>query len=147
MREGESPADPPELSQAAQDLGRAALGAGRSAWHVTKTFRTLLAADLSLSRSALGMTLAFAAVGIVLGASAWLLLMTLLVVALRELGLGWLVAIAIPALLSLAGAALCMWRASIAFADTRLNATRRQLARFGLGEDPAALERHPEHLP
>ncbi len=144
---GTAPSEPPELGQAAKDIGQAGLELGRSAWSALSSFRALAAADFSLSRSALGLTLAYAGAAIALGASAWLLLMALIVLALHAAGLGRIGAVAVPALLSLGAAAFFGWRAAVAFDDTRLNATRRQLARLGLGEDPAEVERHPERLP
>ena len=45
--------------------------------------RSLVAADISLARSAFGRTLAITGVAIVFGASAWLLLMATLVVLLN----------------------------------------------------------------
>lgn len=148
----DAPADqgqgtPPPLTQAAQDLGRAGVESGRAAWSVLGGLRQLFAADLALSRSALGLTLAWAGAAIALGASAWLLLMALLVLALHNgLGFGWIAAFAWPAVVSLLGTALAGWRAARVFDDTRLNATRRQLARLGWGEDPAEVEREPERV-
>jgi hypothetical protein len=143
-----TPADPPPLSQAAKDVGQAGLEVGKSAWAVVTSFRSLVAADLSLSRSAFGLTLAYAGVAIALGASAWLLLMAVLVMILQGTGwVGWIGSLAIPAVLSLGGAGAFAWRASKVFTDTRLDATRRQLSRFSLAEDPADIERHPEKVP
>lgn len=140
------PGDPPPLTQAARDIGRAGVESGRAAWEAVGALRKLVAADFALSRSAFGLTLAWAGVGIALGASAWLLLMGLLVLGLHELGLGWIAALSLPALVSLGGAGLAGWRAAQVFDDTRLNATRRQLAHLGWGEDPVAVERDPERL-
>lgn len=136
MLAGESRADPPELARAAQDAGRAGLEAGRQAWSVVATFRRLLAADLTLSRSALGVTLAWTAVGIILGASAWMFFMGAVVLGLRDLGLSLLWALLVPALISALGAGACAWTAARAYEHTRLDATRRQLARLGLAGDP-----------
>lgn len=146
MVPGESPADPPELTQAAKELGQAGLEVGRSAWQTLVLFRRLVAADLALSRSAFGLTLAFAGAAIALGASAWLLLMTLMVLALNATGLGWMASVAIPAVLSGVGAAVFAWRASIIFGDTGFKASRRQLARLGMAEDPEHVEEHPEQV-
>lgn len=121
---------------------------GRSAWGVLAAFRSLVAADFSLSRSAFGLTLFYTGVAIALGASAWLLLMTILVLALQASGwMGWIGAVALPAVLSLIGAAAFAWRASVIFGDTRLDASRRQLARFSLAEDPEEIEDNPERVP
>jgi hypothetical protein len=159
MLAGESRADPPELAQAARDVGRAGLDAGREAWSVFTTFRRLLAADLTLSRSALGMTLAWIAGTIILGASAWIFFMGAAVLALRDSGLSLLWALLLPAVLSAIGAGVCGWLAMRVYEHTSLDATRRQLARFGLagdpeqdknpetGTEPAAEDRPPEPEP
>jgi uncharacterized membrane protein YqjE len=145
--DGANASSAPPLTDAAKQLGDDALELGRSAWSALRGFRTLFAADLSLSRSAFGLTLAYAGAAIALGASAWLLLMALGVLALHAWGLSWIASVAIPALISLAGAAFFVWQATQVFVDTRLDATRRQLARLGLGEDPIRIEREPERLP
>lgn len=139
---------PPELQQAAKDLGQAGIEVGRSAWGVVRHFRTLLAADLALSRVAFGVTLAWAGVAIVLGASAWLLAMVSVVLWLQSTGwVGWQGAVLIPAIVSAAGGAVCVRFAAKAFADTSLNATRRQLVKLGMAEDPERVEQNPEQLP
>jgi hypothetical protein len=122
--------------------GRATWEAGRDA---AKAFRILLSADISLARSAFGRTLAFTGVAIAFGASAWLLLMAALI-AWLSLGLGWpwTLSLLLTAALSLAVTVLGGWRAVRYFEHTRLQATRRQLARLGVGElaafmpDPAS---------
>jgi hypothetical protein len=114
------------------DTGRATWKAGRDAG---KALRVLLSADISLARSAFGRTLAFTGVAIAFGASAWLLLMAALVSWL-SLGLGWPWAASLLAtgVLSTAIAGFGGWSASRYFEHTRLQATRRQLARLGIGE-------------
>jgi hypothetical protein len=114
---GENPhdarADAAGIDEALRELGatgRATLGAGRDAG---KAFRILLAADISLARSAFGRTLALTGVAIAFGASAWLLL---------------------TAGLSIVVTAAAAWMAMRYFEHTRLQATRRQLARLGVGE-------------
>jgi hypothetical protein len=113
--------------------------AGRSSYEATtdsvKAFRSLFFADVSLARSAFGRTVAFAGLAIACGASAWLLLMGTLIALLRgELGWGWTTAMLACAGLSLAVAAVSSWAAVRYFEHTRLKATRRQLARLGIGE-------------
>ena len=77
----------------------------------------------------------FHAVAIAFGASAWLLLMATLIVALsRGLGWPWSLSLLATAALSVAVTALAGWRAMHYFEHTRLKATRRQFARLGLGE-------------
>ena len=126
---------PPDLAESLRQVGaagRASLGAAGDA---AKAFRTLLIADVSLARSALGRTLALTGVAIAFGASAWLLLMATLIVYLtRGLGWSWSLALLGTALLSLAITAIAAWQGMRYFEHTRLQATRRQLARLGIGE-------------
>jgi hypothetical protein len=112
--------------------GRATWDAGRDA---AKAFRILLSADISLARSAFGRTLAFTGVAIAFGASAWLLLMAALI-AWLSLGLGWpwALSLLLAAGLSIVITGLGGWRATRYFEHTRMQATRRQLARLGIGE-------------
>lgn len=125
----------PGIDDAMRELGatgRATWTAGRDA---SKAFRILLAADVSLARSAFGRTLAFTGVAIAFGASAWLLLMAALV-AWFSLGLGWawslslLLVAALSSVITVIGGTMAMRY----FDHTRLQATRRQLARLGIGE-------------
>jgi hypothetical protein len=116
------------------------LGAsGRSTWtagkDAGKAFRMLVSADISLARSAFGRTLAFTGVAIAFGASAWLLLMAALISWL-SMGLGWPWALSLLAtgVLSVAIAGFGGWSAMSYFEHTRMQATRRQLARLGIGE-------------
>lgn len=113
-------------------IGRAGLGA---AGDTAKSLRSLLAADVSLARSAFGRTLALTGFAIASGASAWLFLMGALAAVLNgPAGLpGW-AALLIPAALSLSATAFAGWKAMQYFEHTRLQATRRQLARLGIGE-------------
>ena len=133
----DAPRKPPGIDEAVRELGtagRATLAAGRD---TAQAFRALLAADIALARSALGRTLALAGVAIAFGASAWLLLMAALIVGLsRGLGMPWALALLLTALLSLAVTAGAAWMAMRCFGHARLEATRRQLARFGLGDGP-----------
>lgn len=115
-----------------RDTGRATLRAGNEAF---KAFRILFAADVSLARSALGRTLAMTAVAIVFGGSCWLLLMAALVTWLsRGLGLPFSVSLLLCAVLSAAVTGWAVWLSMRYFEHTRLQATRRQLARLGIGE-------------
>jgi hypothetical protein len=125
----------PGIDEAVRQLGatgRATWTAGRDA---SKAFRILLAADVSLARSAFGRTLAFTGVAIAFGASAWLLLMAALI-AWLSLGLGWAwsLSLLLAAALSIVITAIGGWMAMRYFDHTRLQATRRQLARLGVGE-------------
>lgn len=130
---GDSPA--PDLAEALQQLGATGRAGLSAAGDAAKALRILVAADISLARSAFGRTLAFTGVAIAFGASAWLLLMGTLVVALnRGLGWSWPLSLLPAAALSIAITVLAGWRAMHYFEHTRLKATRRQFARLGLGE-------------
>lgn len=112
--------------------GRSSLGAVSDA---SKAFRGLIAADISLARSAFGRSVAFTGLAIAFGASAWLLLMAGTVVFLRmQAGLSWILALLGCAGLSLVVCVLAVWGAMHYFEHTRLKASRRQLARLGFGE-------------
>ena len=132
---GDAAGPAPDLAESLRQLGatgRATWGAGRDA---AAAFRILLSADISLARSAFGRTLAFTGVAIAFGASAWLLLMAALIVWLNQgLGWAWSLALLLAAALSLAITAVGGWMAIRYFEHTRLQATRRQLARLGIGE-------------
>ncbi len=134
-REPDAANPAPDLGESLRQVGtagRASLGAAGDA---AKAFRTLLIADVSLARSALGRTLALTGVAIAFGASAWLLLMATLVVYLtRGAGWSWSLALLVTAMLSLAITAFATWQGMRYFEHTRLQATRRQLARLGIGE-------------
>lgn len=115
-----------------RDTGRSTLGAGNDAF---KAFRILFAADVSLARSAFGRTLALTGVAIAFGASCWLLLMAALVTWLnRGAGLSFAASLLLCAVLSALVTAWAIWQAQRYFEHTRLQATRRQLARLGIGE-------------
>ena len=125
----------PGIDEAVRELGatsRATLRAGRDAG---KAFRILVSADIALARSAFGRTLALTGVAIAFGASAWLLLMATLIVGLtRGLGMPWTLALLLTALLSVGATVAAAWGAMRYFEHTRFKATRRQLARLGIGE-------------
>jgi len=125
----------PDLLQAFREVGeagRSGLGAARDA---SKAIRTLLAADVSLARSAFGRTLALTGAAIAFGATAWLLLMGALVAGLvLRFGWAWWVAMVLTAALSAVATAAAAWGAMRYFDHTRMKATRRQLARLGIGE-------------
>lgn len=129
------PPDPPGIDEAVaqlRDSGRATWSAGHDAF---KAFRILFAADVSLARSAFGRTLAFTGVAIAFGASGWLLLMAALTAVLHDaLGWSWTLSLTVTALLSVGVTAWAVWQAQRYFEHTRMQATRRQLARLGIGE-------------
>lgn len=115
-----------------KDTGRATWSAGSDA---LKAFRILFAADVSLARSAMGRMLALTGVAIAFGASCWLLLMAAAVTWLfRGVGLSLTASLLICALVSALVTGWAIWLADRYFEHTRLKATRRQLARLGIGE-------------
>ena len=136
----------PPIDESVRRIADAGSALAGSALGTFKAFRALVVADLALSRSAAGRVLVLAAVGTALGASAWLFGMTLLVLILRSFGLDWWIAVAVPTLLSMLGTAACAWFALRAFELTRFQATRRQLAKIGIGDDPAQVDRDPERM-
>src|SRR5690606_23544791 len=94
-----------------------------------------VAADISLARSAAGRSATFAGIAVMFGVSAWLLLMTALIVVLsNQVGLPWWLSLGGCGLLSLLCAWLALRKAEDYFEHTRMMATRRQLARLGIGE-------------
>jgi hypothetical protein len=141
MRDGEQApggqAEPgaPAIEQALRELGAEGRAGLKAASDAAKAMRILVAADVSLARSAFGRTLALTGVAIAFGASAWLLLMAALIVWLsRGLGVAWSLSLLLTAALSVAVTAAAGWGASRYFEHTRMKATRRQFARLGFGE-------------
>ena len=129
------PQSTPDLQESLRQVGAAGRASVRAAADTGKALRSLVAADFSLARSAFGRTLAFTGVAIVFGASAWLLLMTALIVFLNlQLGWPWWAALLSCAALSIAAAAGAVYQGIRYFEHTRMQATRRQLARLGIGE-------------
>ncbi|BDU15302.1 phage holin family protein [Lysobacter auxotrophicus] len=135
-RRDHDPADqpPPDFAESLRDIGSTAKASLGAAADSARALRSLMAADLSLARVAMGRALAFAGVAVAFGASAWLFLMATLVALLRNMGLSWLMSMLIAAGISLVVTAYAGWRAMHYFDHTRLQATRRQLARLGIGE-------------
>lgn len=131
----QEPTPPPDLLEAFREVG----AAGRATWDAAtdagKALRSLVSADISLARSAMGRSLAFTGLAVAMGASGWLLLMTALIVALTlQFGWPWWAALVTCAVVSLLVAAYAARRAVVYFEFTRMQATRRQLARLGIGE-------------
>ncbi|MGY1530950.1 phage holin family protein [Luteimonas sp. A649] len=131
----ESQPPPPDLAESLRELRESGLAGISATGDAAKALRDLLAADVSLARSAAGRSAVFAGAAVMFGASAWLLLMTALIVVLsNQVGLPWWLSLGGCGLLS----ALCAWlalqKATDYFEHTRLKATRRQLARLGIGE-------------
>lgn len=130
---GDAPA--PDLRESLRQFGAAGRSTASAANDAFKALRILFAADVSLARSAFGRTLAFTGVAIAFGGSAWLLMMAALI-AWLSLGLHWpwSLSLLLSAALSIAVTGYAGWRAMHYFEHTRLQATRRQLARLGIGE-------------
>lgn len=124
----------PDIADSVRELGAASRASVAAATDAAKALRSLLAADMALARSAMGRTITFAGLAVAFGASAWLLLVAALVLLLSQLGLSWMMALLVGAAISLAVTAYAGWRAAHYFDYTRLKATRRQLARLGIGE-------------
>ena len=118
-----------ETLRSLRDSGRGTLDASVE---TGRALRRLVSADLALARSALGRALAWTAVSIIFGASAWLLLMGAMIALLQTTGLSWLASIAITALVSLIVMGIAVWRVSVFFDYAGMHATRRQLSRLGL---------------
>jgi hypothetical protein len=147
----------PDLAESLRQIGATGRAGASAAGDAAKAFRSLLAADVSLARSAFGRTLALTGVAIAFGASCWLLLMAALIVFLsRQLNLPWAASLMVCALLSGAVTGWAIWQAQRYFEHTRMQATRRQLARLGIGElsdftpeagSPASTRAATEHAP
>lgn len=134
-RDPEKPGNQGDLLGAFRDVGEAGRSGFAAAKHVGEALRALVAADIALARSALGRALAFTAVAIVFGVSAWLLMMAALVAVLAAaLQWSWTLALFVVALANIAVTAWAAWRAIGYFEHTRMKATRRQLARLGIGD-------------
>ena len=125
----------PDLLASLREVGSSAKATVKEAGSTVSALRTLVAADVSLARSAFGRTLAFTGVAVVFGASAWLLLMAALIVFLSvQLGLPWSASLLGCALLSAVAGYWAVRQGERYFDHTRMQATRRQLARLGIGE-------------
>nr|WP_228756474.1 phage holin family protein [Stenotrophomonas maltophilia] len=125
------------MDESIRQVGAAGRAAADSAKHSLRSLRRLASADFALARSAFGRALAWAGVAIVFGASAWLLMAATLIALLQSWGLSWLQALLITSLLSLAVTGYAIWRVSYFFHHTGMHATRRQLSRLGLFDEPS----------
>jgi len=118
------PAATPPLDESIRQVGAAGRATADSAKHSLRSLRRLASADFALARSAFGRALA------------WLLLAATLIALLQSFGLSWLQALLITSLLSLAVTGYAIWRVSYFFHHTGMHATRRQLSRLGLFDEP-----------
>lgn len=141
------PDPPPPLDEAARSIIAAGKAFGKELLATVGSLRRLIAAELALSRSAALRMLVLAAIAAVFGVCALAFCLALAAIGLIALGLPWWGAMAILALVSLLGAGTCIWLALRAFEDTTFKATRRQLARLHLADDPDEVERDPEAMP
>ncbi|MCL1634829.1 phage holin family protein [Luteimonas sp. SX5] len=123
------------MDESVRRVGAAGKASFEAAVDSGRALRRLLIADLALARSAFGRAMAWVGVAIVFGASAWLLIMAAAIALLQASGWSWLASIALCALLSAAVAGIAAWRVSRFFDYTGLHATRRQLARLGIGDE------------
>lgn len=129
------PGPAPDLAESLRQVRAAGREGLHAATDAAKALRVLVSADLSLARSAFGRALAFTGLAVAFGGSAWMLLMAALTAVLHDaLHWSWTVSLSVCALLSLVVTALGIWRAIHYFEHTRMQATRRQLARLGIGE-------------
>jgi hypothetical protein len=129
---------PPHLDESVRRIGSAGRATLDAALDTGRAMRRLVFADLALARSSLGRALAWFAVAIVFGASAWLLVAGALIALLHAFGWSWLLSLALCSALSLCVTGFAAWRVSTFFNHAGMHATRRQLARFGIGDEPDA---------
>ncbi len=140
---------PPHLDESVRRVGaagRETFGAGRDTF---RALRRLVGADIALARGAIVRALPWAVLAVVFAFSTWLMLLAVLVAAFHALGLGWLAATALAAVVSLLATGLAGWRAATYLRHAGLQATRRQLSRLGIlgGEDDAGRAKATEQAP
>ncbi|WP_269789824.1 phage holin family protein [Stenotrophomonas sp. Iso1] len=131
-----TPGNAPGLEESIRQVGAAGRQTLDSASHTLRSLRRLASADIALARSAFGRAMAWSGIAIVFGASAWLLLAATLIAFLQYIGLSLFVALLITAVTSLAITGYAVWRVSYFFHHTGMHATRRQLSRLGLFDEP-----------
>jgi len=127
----------PHLDESIRQVGAAGRDTVESAKHALRSLRRLASADFALARSAFGRALAWSGVAIVFGASAWLLLAGTLIALMVRWGMTWFHSLLITSILSLIVTGYAMWRVSFFFRHTGMHATRRQLSRLGLYDEPS----------
>lgn len=129
------PGDPPGIGEAFETLGQAGRESLDSGRDMGRAMRRLVAAEVAQARIVLARAAVWLAVAVAFGASAWLLLMAALIAGLHALGLSWLAATTISALVSLLVAALGAWQTLRYFEMARFQASRKQLAHLSRRED------------
>ena len=127
------PGKAPHVDESVRRIGKSGRDTAKSALDTGRALRRLISADFALARSATGRAMAWVAIGVVFGASAWLLLMGALIVLLQRIdGISWLGSFTITALVSLVVTGRAGGRASVFFDSAGMHASRRQLQRLGL---------------
>jgi len=139
-RDGAAAPDPaeaerPSLEQSFREFGQAGREGLNATLEASRALRKLVVADLALARAALARALVWLTIAVAFGASAWMLLMGALIAVLQRLGWSWLASISATAAFSLVVTALGAWQALRYFEMSKLDATRRQLAKLGIGGD------------
>jgi len=124
----------PDLLEALREIGEGSRASLQAAGEVAKSLRSLVVADVALARSAAGRAAVAGGVALIGGVTGWLFLMATLVMVLRSAGMSWWLSMLLPAVASLVVAGIGGWMAFRYYEHTRLQATRRQLARLGIGE-------------
>ncbi|WP_186308957.1 phage holin family protein [Stenotrophomonas rhizophila] len=127
----------PRLDESIREIGQAGRATVDSGKHTLRSLRRLASFEFALARSAFGRALAWSGVAIVFGASAWLLLAGTLIALMQRWGLSWFQSLLVTSLVSLAVTGYSIWRVSFFFRHTGMHATRRQLARLGLFDEPS----------
>jgi uncharacterized membrane protein YqjE len=125
----------PSLEESFREFGNAGREGLTATLEAGRALRKLVAADLALARAALARALVWLTVAVAFGGSAWLLLMGAMIAVLQRLGWSWLASISATAAFSLVVTALGAWQALRYFEMSKLDATRRQLAKLGIGGD------------
>lgn len=133
----DDPAATPPLDESLRQVTRASKATAEAARHSVRSLRRLASVDFALARSAFGRALAWAGVGIVLGGSAWLLTAATLIALMQSWGMSWLHALLVTSVVSLVVTVFAIWRVSYFFHHTGMHATRRQLSRLGLFDEPS----------
>ncbi|MDR1076275.1 MAG: phage holin family protein [Xanthomonadaceae bacterium] len=125
----------PSLEESLRQFGAAGRESMGAAIDTGRALRRLVAADFGLARVAIGRSLGWLSVAIIFGASSWLLLVGVMIALLQSFGVSWLWSISITAVISIGVTAFAGWRTFHYLKYTRMDATRRQLARWGIGDD------------
>ncbi|MCW0368912.1 phage holin family protein [Xanthomonas sacchari] len=132
----------PSLEESFRALGTAGREGLNATLDTGRALRKLVAADFALARAALARALVWLTVSVAFGASAWMLLMGAMIALLQRMGWSWLASISATAAFSLVVTALGAWQALRYFDMSKLDATRRQLAKLGIGGDDEDGDEH-----